>query len=99
MLKIFTAVILSYVALGAAQPQSRCYDNMTQMFSSYYEAQRLVVKKEFHNAQEMYQQSQKAAYSALQNCENEADYDFNVMYNFIQASEDGLSSLYGDFQQ
>ena len=93
MLKFFMNVMISFSVLSATQTQDICTQNMTKMFSSYYKAERLLHHKKLDQAKGYYEQSKEEAYQALENCQNNSNYDFNVMYSFIQESERRMSSF------
>jgi len=92
MLKYFT--ILAVITLSTLHAEKTCTEDMQEMFHSFYTAQKYIQTKETTEARRSYEKSISSAYNALESCQNNKDYDFNVMNNFIQASEKKLNELY-----
>lgn len=93
MFKVFLMLIISLTLLQATPLQDRCSEDMSKMFSSYYKADRDKLSKNFIDSIDGYKTSINSAYLALESCKKNSDYDFNIMYNFIQESEKNITSI------
>jgi phage FluMu gp28-like protein len=90
---IILAVLLLSL-LQANQDLTECREDTKTMMNSYYTAQKQEVKRNYIQAQLMYNRSISAADAALSSCETSKDYDYNVMYSFIVESQTRRDSLY-----
>lgn len=87
MSKILLIALLSFSLLQASPPKdTQCTVDMKQMFKSFYIAER-------NSSLINYQKSIRAAYGAIENCTGNDDYDFDIMYNFIQVSQKRIELL------
>ena len=87
MYKILLTILVTSVLLNASEATDACTKDMTQMMGSYYQAQKDKREDNTADAAEGYKKSIAAAYSALESCEGQKNYDFAIMYSFIQESE------------
>ena len=94
MKTIIIITLLSLLSLEAKGIKSSCQNDMSEMIHTYYAAQKQEVKKNYLQAQLLYNTSISAADSALNSCENSKDYDYNIMYSFIVESQKRRDALY-----
>jgi hypothetical protein len=78
---------MSFTLLQTAEISKSCHKDMTTMFSSFYQAKKDKRLKHSEIAKEGFYKSIDAAYKALESCQDAPQYDFNIMYNFIMASQ------------
>jgi hypothetical protein len=95
MLKYSIILTLLLVSFLQAKPtENFCKEDMSEMMHTYYAAQKQEVKKNYLQAQHMYNRTVSAADAALSSCESNQDYDYNVMYSFIVESQKRRDALY-----
>ena len=94
MFKFFIASIISLTFLQASDLKDSCEKDMSEMFSSYYQAQKAQRLGETKEALVGYENSISSSYMALQNCQDKPEYDYEIMYGFILESEKAIGSLY-----
>lgn len=94
MMKFFIASIISLTFLHASDVKDSCTQDMSEMFSSYYKAQKLQRLGRTQKAILGYENTKASAYKALQSCKDKPKYDYNIMYGFILDSERVIGSIY-----
>lgn len=80
MLKLFILFLFTLTLLQANSSDERCLTDMKEMFQNYYDAGK-------KHSIELYQKSIYAAQSAIEECSGQDNYDFDIMYEFIQESQ------------
>ncbi len=91
MLKIMFGLVFTIVLLNAS-----CKQDLNNIVSFYYTAEKELDMKEYKNAIVNFQKSSEASYLALESCEKESNYDFNHSYNYIIASENKIQKIKED---
>lgn len=94
MFKFFIASIISLTFLHASDVKDSCTQDMSEMFSSYYKAQKLQRLGETNKTILGYEKSKTSAYKALQSCQDKPKYDYSIMYGYILQSERAIGSIY-----
>lgn len=92
MVKFFIAIIFSLSILHADATPQQCRQDMTNMLSSYYKADNFNLHDNSLEARKKYTLSLRSAYSALESCMANEDYDFEMIFSFIQKNQEGLES-------
>jgi len=92
MLKFFIVTLFSLSLLHASEAHDHCTQDLSQILSTYYKADNNKQKNDFLTARENYEVSLKSAYSALESCMGHEDYNFEMIYRFIQKNQEGIES-------
>ncbi len=92
MLKFFIAIIISLSILHADATPQQCKQDLKQTVSSYYKADNSKLQKNLFEARENYMISLQSAYSALESCMANEDYNFEMIFSFIQKNQEGIES-------
>lgn len=71
---------MTFSTLQANSYDEKCTQYMKEMFQDYYNAGKI-------NSIELYQQSILTAQKAIEECSGQDNYNFDIMYNFIQESQ------------
>lgn len=82
-------LILLFIKLFA----DSCQDDKREITLYYTKAKRLYYKKSYSEAINYYQKSENSANKALQSCQNQENFDFNMMYNYIVESENRIDEI------
>lgn len=92
MLKFLMVIMVWLSILHASETTDQCTQDLTKMMSIYYKADNAKLKNKLLEARKNYEISLKSAYTALESCMGHEDYNFEMIYNFIQKDQEGLES-------
>ena len=93
----FLFILLLLVTSSYATSQSiKCQKNLIDMTKFYYLAEKEADFQENKKAILHFQESYKSSYLALNSCEDENNYDFNHIYNYIIATENKIQKIKED---
>jgi len=73
-----------------------CKNNLKNMVKFYYLAQKESDAKNNNKALLNFQKSYTEASLALEHCQDEEDYDFNHIYNYLSANEKKIQKIKED---
>ena len=92
MIKFFIVTIVALSILHADATPQQCKQDLSQAITSYYKADNSNLQKKLFEARKNYTLSLKNAYSALESCMGNEDYNFEMIYSFIQKNQEGFES-------
>ena len=92
MIKFFIAMIISLSILHADTTPQQCKQDLTEMLGSYYKADNAKLDGNSLEARKNYTLSLESAYAALESCMANENYNFEMIFSFIQKGQEGLES-------